>query len=310
MLEGLEGNVNVMEGGMMGQKQERNARWNALLWRWANASASGEEGITLIECLIAIAVVGITSAIILPPLFVAAGTRVQNHRAEQAMQLAQEEINRLQTMSMNEVHQNDRIPATATGNNVYFTMTGAGNPVQDVDPPGGPWAGELRSPNTTCNTYTPFDPNNPNAAVDVVPLNNALAIDLDGDCGSDFYMQVFRDFGTYSDREEATRTQPQRRPTIYRAVVRVYSRAILTDVGDNFSAFRPLTDPVLPASLQFTSGQGNQRERPLAVMTSLISWSSAPFANCGMRYHVAQESGTSLPTQQRTNCRGDVAQIP
>ena len=277
--------------------------------RVGGSMPSSEAGVTLIECLIAIAVVGITSAVILPPLFIAAGSRVQNHRAEQAFQLAQEEINRLQTMAMNEEHQFNRLPATATANNVYFTTNGPANPIQNVAPPVAALAGKLRSP-AACNTYQPFNPNAPTAAVDVVPLNRALAIDIDGDCRADFYMQTFRDNGTFSDREVGARTAPLQRPTAFRAVVRVYSRAVLTLNNNDFSPFRPLANPAIPASLQFTSGQGNQRERPLAVMTSLISWSSASFATCGLRYQVARESGTTLPAQVTTNCRGDVQQIP
>ena len=277
--------------------------------RVGDAMPSSEAGVTLIECLIAIAVVGITSAVILPPLFVAAGSRVQNYRAEQSFQLAQEEINRLQTMTMNEEHQTNRLPATATASNVYFTTSGPGNPMQNVAPPTAALPGKLRSP-AACNTYQPFNVNAPTAAVDVVPLNRALAIDIDGDCNADFYMQTFRDNGTFADREVGARTLALRRPTVFRAVVRVYSRAVLTLNNNDFSPFRPLANPVIPASLQFTSGQGNQRERPLAVMTSLISWSSASFATCGLRYQVARESGTALPAEVTTNCRGDVQQIP
>jgi len=259
------------------------------------------------ECLIAIAVIGITAALILPPLFLATGTRVQNRRADQAFQLAQEEINRLQTMTANEAHQRSRLPLPATTG--YFRNNQGANSIQNVAPPvGGRWGSKLRS-SANCNNYIPYNPSNPAAAVDQIPLNQALAIDVDGDCAPDFYMQAFRDFGTYSDREigaaSAASPPATARPTVFRAVVRIYST-----VPQRQNTWSTMARPVLPASLQFTSGEGNQRERPLAIMSSLITWSGAPFATCGLQYHMAQESGTTLNSVVSNRCRTDIAQIP
>jgi len=281
-------------------------QWRAIA---AKPKPSTEDGLTLLECLIAIAVVGITAALILPPLFLATGTRVQNRRAEQAFQLAQEEINRLQAMAANGDHQRNRLPVAAvTG--TFRTNLAAGS-IRQVPPPrGGPWGGEMRSASGSCNTYAPFNPSNPAAVVDIVPLNQALAIDVDADCTADFYMQVFRDFGTYSDREIGTGSlaspPPTARPSVFRAAVRVYS----TVPNRAPTSWASMPAPVIPASLQFTSGEGNQRERPLAVMNSLITWSSAPFAACAMQYQTATETGLTLATADINRCRGDVAQIP
>ncbi|MBD1911292.1 MULTISPECIES: type II secretion system protein [unclassified Leptolyngbya] len=291
-------------------------QWKTLPGRMTklNASAakpSTEAGLTLLECLIAIAVIGITASLILPPLFLSAGTRVQNRRAEQAFQLAQEEINRLQSMVTNEQHQVSRLPAAATTG--YFRNNQQSASIQNVPPPrGGWWRSKIRSTTASCsNNYVPFNPspNAVNTAVDIVPVNQVLAIDVDGDCQPDFFMQEFRDFGTYSDLEmgasPVAAPPSTARPTVFRVVVRVYS-----NVPNRTNSWGSMTTPVLPASLQFTRGEGNQRERPLAVMSSLITWSSSQFASCSLQYHVASENGLTLPTEVTNRCRGDVAQIP
>lgn len=298
------------DGQMLGTLKN----WTILPTRIArqNTSAaqpSTEAGLTLLECLIAIAVVGITASLILPPLLLSANTRVQNRRAEQAFQLAQEEINRLQTLAANEQHQVGRLPAVATTG--YFRNNQTATSIQNVPPPRGGWwqsPNKMRSTTQRCNTYAPFNPS-PSAAptaVDIVPLNQALAIDVDGDCQPDFFMQTFRDSGTYSDLEMGASTTPSAtsRPTVFRAVARVYS-----NVPNRTNSWTTMATPVVPASLQFTRGEGNQRERPLAVMSSLITWSSASFSSCALQYHMASENGLALAPEVTSRCRGDVAQI-
>lgn len=66
-----------------------------LILRWfVDRTSRSEQGVTLLECLVAIMVIAVTIAAITPPIFVAVATRVQNQRAEQAQQLAQQEIDR------------------------------------------------------------------------------------------------------------------------------------------------------------------------------------------------------------------------
>lgn len=273
------------------------------------AQPSTEAGLTLLECLIAIAVIGITASLILPPLFLSAGTRVQNRRAEQAFQLAQEEINRLQTLAANEQHQVARLPAVAPTGTGYFRNNQAATSIQNVPPPRGGWwqrPNKMRSTTRSCNTYAPFNPSATLATVDIVPLNQALAIDVDGDCQPDFFMQTFRDAGTFSDLELGASATPTAtsRPTVFRAVARVYS-----NVPNRTNSWNTMPTPVIPASLQFTRGEGNQRERPLAVMSSLITWSSVSFSSCALQYHMASENGLSLAPDVTNRCRGDVAAI-
>ena len=233
-----------------------------------NQPTSSQAGVTLLECLIAVAVIGITSALILPPLFVAAASRVQNRRAEQALQIAQGEVDRIQTMVASGSHTLARLPA--------FGPTSATVSLNTVAPPASVASAILKSVKTGtggCNTYTGQQ----------IALNQALSVDVDGDCTADFYMQVFRDNNAATNLALGTN-----RLSNFRLAVRVYSALALTNFGS-------MSAPVLPASLQITSGEGNQRLRPLAVLYSQAVWSDQSVSLCKLH----QQLGVTTPI----NCR-------
>jgi type II secretory pathway pseudopilin PulG len=212
--------------------------------------------------LIAVAVIGITSALILPPLFVAAASRVQNRRAEQALQIAQGEVDRIQTMVASGYHTDPRLPATGT--------TSATVGLNTIAPPASVASSFLKSVKTGtggCNTYTGQQ----------IPANQALSVDVDGDCTADFYMQVFRD--NAANNIAAGGTQRSN----FRLAVRVYSALALPNFGS-------MSTPVLPASLQITSGEGNQRLRPLAVLYSQAVWSDQSISLCKLQ----QQLGSTI----------------
>ena len=239
--------------------------------RSVSPPASAQAGVTLLECLIAVAVIGITSALILPPLFVAAASRVQNRRAEQALQIAQGEVDRIQTMVASGSHTLARLPA--------FGPTSATVSLNTVAPPASVASAILKSVKTGtggCNTYTGQQ----------IALNQALSVDVDGDCTADFYMQVFRD--DVSTNRAPGPTNPPPPPNNFRLAVRVYSALALPNFGS-------MSTPVLPASLQITSGEGNQRLRPLAVLYSQAVWSDQSVSLCKLH----QQLGGTTPT----NCR-------
>jgi prepilin-type N-terminal cleavage/methylation domain-containing protein len=220
--------------------------------------ASAQAGVTLLECLIAVAVIGITSALILPPLFVAAASRVQNRRAEQALQIAQGEVDRIQTMVASGSHTVtpvDRLPAIGT--------TSAAVGLENISPPVSVASSLLKSVRTgTGGCPNPY-------AGQQIPFNQALSVDVDGDCTADFYMQVFRD-DVSTNRAPGPSTNP---PSNFRLGVRVYSALALPNFGS-------MPTPVTPASLQITSGEGNQRLRPLAVLYSQAVWSDQSVSLC------------------------------
>lgn len=57
-----------------------------------------EQGLTLIECLVAIMMVAIVASAIAPALVISVATRVQSQKAEQALALAQSEIDRVRLL--------------------------------------------------------------------------------------------------------------------------------------------------------------------------------------------------------------------
>lgn len=203
---------------------------------------SSEQGLSLLECLMAVAVIGLTAAMITPPLYLAAATRVQNRRAEQAFQLAQGEIDRIQVI-------------VAKGQHVAVNLPqAAGGTLALVPPPSGA-SSQLDSVNATCNTYNDQP----------LPITTALRIDVDGDCSTDFLMQTFRSTGVTSS------TDPQRRLTDFEVGVRVY--AFLAQ-GNWANLQRD------QASLVLTTGLGSQRTRPLSVLFNRMTWSEQSATLC------------------------------
>lgn len=59
------------------------------------SSNASQQGLTLLECLVAIGVIAVVVTAFTPQIFLAVATQVQNRRAEQALQLAQGEVDRV-----------------------------------------------------------------------------------------------------------------------------------------------------------------------------------------------------------------------
>lgn len=211
--------------------------------RRALGHEKSNEGLTLMEAVVAIAVVALTGALITPPLFLAAATRVQNRRSEQALQIAQGEIDRIRTLVEQSEHEADKLPVAVAGRTFDGTV---------VDPP-TIVLGQLKSVDNDCNTYDGG----------TVPITSLLPIDVDGDCDADFFMQSFR---TTSPLEI------DNKPSDFEVGVRVYTRSAVNNLnqGGQLSAE--------PASLKYTTGEGNQREFPLSVLYTQITWSDRDFS--------------------------------
>ncbi|MEB3212698.1 MAG: prepilin-type N-terminal cleavage/methylation domain-containing protein [Leptolyngbyaceae bacterium] len=203
-----------------------------------------DKGLTLMECIVAIAVIALTGAMIGPPLVLAAATRLQNRRVEQSTQIAQGEIDRIRTLVTLSDHSRDNIPAATLQTNLDDEVAPAAS------------FNLLKSVNAGC--ANPYDESDDGP----VPINQALPIDIDGDCEEDFLVQTFRDEGSFSSQEDARGNNG--RPNNFNVMVRVYA----ANAAENYGSLG-----TEPASLRFTSGEGNQRQRPLAVLTSEMSWS-------------------------------------
>jgi len=224
-------------------------RQAALAKSLVQQSKSSEQGLTLLECLMAVVVMGLTMAMITPPLVIAAATRVQNRQAEQAMQIAQGEVDRVRAMLAREDAQKitlARLPAIAS---VSGNLEGFAAPARPANPVNPSISSPIKS-SANCGTGTY---NNG----EQIAVNQGLRVDVDGDCKADFFMQTFRTAGG-TPRGSATT------PPDFQLGVRVYSILAASSSG-------ALTTK--PAALQIVGGQGNRRTRPLAVLYTPFSQS-------------------------------------
>lgn len=158
---------------------------------------SSEQGFSLIEAMMGFTITAAVLAAMAPVLMIAVGTRLQNYRAEQAMQLAQSQINRVQTLMTQGVPQSYEtgvIPPAAT----------QGTRVNQVAAP------------TTVVT----DPN----ALD--SPTKALLVDYNNDNRPEFMIQMFRDQGV---RFTAGTAVDQL--AVFQMGVRVYAGAARDNIG-------------------------------------------------------------------------------
>ncbi len=92
------------------------------LKRYLSATRTSD-GLTLIECLVAIVMVGLIGSAIAPALLISVATRVQSQKAEQALELAQTEIDKVrQIMERSEAYDdgtNSNLPASAPFTGTY-----------------------------------------------------------------------------------------------------------------------------------------------------------------------------------------------
>jgi len=195
----------------------------------------GEQGVTLLDALVAMVVIAVMAVAITPPIFLVVATRVQNRRAEQALQIAQGEIDRIRVVVDQVGYDGSDLPDSIGAGDVknYVAATALAN--------------QLASPNNDC---APFDPLSVTIAADQL-----LSVDVDGDCEVDYLVQTFRNDGQESPTNPGV-------AIAFDMGVRVY-HAVATDQVGGLQ--------IDQASLKLTTGQGSQRTFPLAVSyTTLI----------------------------------------
>ena len=121
------------------------------------AKRQSEQGFTIIESLMAIIVITVLVVSITPPIFLAVGTRVQNQKAEQAMQLAQLQVDQVRVLIERGIYSNSDLPPDG----------GTGVPTTVAAP----------TSFITCTTAA---------------SSNACAVDINNDGKPEFYVQTFR----------------------------------------------------------------------------------------------------------------------
>lgn len=244
----LTTNLSQVEGGVRGESlyQEvscQKAKWYRVtqFLQKPNAKVNrlSEQGFTLLESLMGMVVISMVVVTITPPIFLAVATRVQNRRAEQAMQLAQGEVDRVRVL----MEQGDsNLPTIASGLNNDITSGSTPTTLSTT----------IKSNNTSCSNLDTGTQ---------VAANKALQVDINRDCQPDFLVQTFRDGGT-----TALGAGGNQIPIVFRIGVRVYAAM----AKDNLNNLEKSC-----ASLQLTTGEGSQRKRPLAAMYTTIARSDS-----------------------------------
>ena len=231
----------------------------SLTQRMAAPNRHPDRGLTLIEGLVAIIIVSITLVSITPPIFWATGTRVQNRRAEQALQLAQGEIDRVRTIVDQGKATIDLLPPDTGETNLRSAVVPAPSSAKDSN---------IVSVNPNCTNRD--DGKSPGGGLKAgvgkyVRVNTDPNPENPNDCNPNFLIQTFRSTGLDKDGNvPATGVVPEG----FVMGVRVYSFV----AKNNLEATRGLTEQ---ASLKGNNGLGNQLTRPLAVQYSTIVRSSA-----------------------------------
>jgi prepilin-type N-terminal cleavage/methylation domain-containing protein len=217
-------------------------------------------GVTLIECLIAILVIGLTVSLITPPIFIAVATRAQSRRAEQALQIAQGEVDRIRVMVSRSKHTAADLPKPVNGT------------LQAYPPPRSFFSNTtVKTPSSGCTGGIVRYDDQP------IDANKALKVDVDGDCQADFFMQVFRTEGyTTTDQRARATSLDQAKPSEFQLGIRVY--AIMADGNQPGNSWGNLQTEA--ASLKLTNGEGGQRRQPLAVIYTPFSWSDQSSSLC------------------------------
>lgn len=116
--------------------------------------------------------------------------------------------------------------------------------------------------NSSSNITTASAPTTAVNPPTIPTATQALRVDINKDGSYDFLVQTFRDNGISLSGTNAL-------PIAFRMGVRVYSTA----AEDNISNLE--SPPQQAASLRFTTGEGSQRSRPLAVLDTLVTRSDS-----------------------------------
>jgi type II secretory pathway pseudopilin PulG len=232
-----------------------------------------EQGLTLIECLVAIIIVTLTILAITPPILLATGTRVQSRRAEQANHIAQSEVDRIRLMVERGSFTIANLPAAATGATVNANIASAAAATT---------ASNLLLSPSRCTTGTAY----PGAAA--VAWNSAVLVDVDGDCTPEYVMQVFRNTGWWGTNPSTDSSGNPLPPSSFDVGVRVYTYY----PGQTFPTLQT-TRASLIAGTNARDAQAGNARRPLAVLYSRMSRNDQSKSLGSICQQTASSTGTN-----------------
>ncbi|HEY9735469.1 MAG TPA: type II secretion system protein [Trichocoleus sp.] len=217
-----------------------------------DSSNSCDEGLTLIECLVAIVMVGLVMGTVTPALVISTATRLQSQRTEQALRVAQAEIDQVRTIVERGTYSVTDLPQSTTAA-ISETRTLPGTSRQYLieypDRVAGPNTSNLRGASTAYTGLGPFD---------------ARQVDIDGDGNADLAVQVYRSPGRRNPTSSV--------PVNFAMGVRVY----------DISAFETNSGTLLTDQTRggITGGEGDRGRLPLAVLYTSISKGDAGNSYC------------------------------
>lgn len=147
---------------------------NASSLTWAltkltQAKKSNDQGFSLLECLMAIVVIAVVITSFTPPIFLAVGTRIQNRRAEQALQLAQGEVDKVRRIVEQGDYRDEHLPPQASVDDLNVRTHSA---------PGGAETQNSDNPKKFASS-----------------ASSGLEVDVNGDGTQDFIVQTYRSPG-------------------------------------------------------------------------------------------------------------------
>ncbi|MFB2837633.1 hypothetical protein [Floridanema evergladense] len=160
-------------------KTQKLALVKALLFK----SKGSQQGLSMLECLVAIVVVTAVISAITPPIMLSVATRVQSRRAEQARQLAQGKIDEVRRLVETGNYTRDDLNRIAPA---YVGGTGQ-----------------------ICNASVPFD-------------RSRQAVDIDRGADSNLSNQNQPDFWVQAFRNDGIQDPNTNRPVAFDLGVRVY----------------------------------------------------------------------------------------
>ena len=238
---------------------------------WQLTQAQKEQGLTLTECIVAIVVLSAVIVSMTPPIFLAVATRAQNKKAEQALQLAHGEIDKIRVLIERGEYQEPELPPNAGTNTTVDNVT----PPQSVYYNGS----IIQSTNYYCSKYD-------QQGAPQLKVTEALLVDINGDCKPDFLVQTFR---VNQILKPGTNI-----PMIFTMGVRVYSTAAANfdATGKNFISIKPNLS-TKEASLQLSTGEGDQTTKPLSVLT--VNIAQADNQNSLTKYCQFLNNGNTCP---------------
>ena len=197
----------MLNSGQRKTMKDSQARQSLkMLWLRAGLQAKGnsQSGISLLEALVAIILITIVVSIITPPIFLAVATRVNNRRTEQALQLAQAEIERVRLLMTSTDIQADIAP--------LLPAVDASVSLNDI--------AAVAAPTALCNDKPPC------GVGELASAEPQLAADQQR-----FYVQSFREPGAVTDDGDVL---------AFRMGVRIYSSDVASNLGSLDAETKPL----------------------------------------------------------------------